>query len=430
MIDAKTAAKMYLGQILIDNAVFHENPLNADDFPDAFSHAVFEAIGRVIDSGQPANLVTVQAECGNRNVVPPGDLAALTNEVPTTANARVYADAIRDHAKRRRLARLGRELQERIKSEDLESVTDYLEGELTALTRQSETSRIVSARDRLPAIVDQIEERFHAHGALPGLATGFGTLDDMLLGLQRKRIYYIGARPSQGKSALMLSVAKNLIQAGVRVGIISLESSADEFLTRLLASTSKIGSQQLASGVLPASAFKDLTDAVGDLYEQKLFIADDSNATLSRVRGRIREMVRRFGAQIVFLDYLQLISEERSARQYREHVAECSKALKDLARELDIPIVVLAQLRRDADGRRPTLADFAESGQIERDADVAVLIHHFGEGAQAESALLVEKNRDGRTGSIKVKFNRETVTFSEDALEAVAPKSQQVRRPA
>jgi len=429
VIDHKVASRMYLGQILLDNRVFHEHPVAGDDLLDPFTRAVFEAITRVLDSGQPANLVTVQAECGNRNVVPPGELAALTNDIATTANAAFYATAVRDHAKRARLARLGRELQERLKKDDLQSITDHLEAELTAITRRSENSHIVSARERLPAIVDQIEGRYHANGKLPGLATGFPTLDDMLLGLQAKRLYYIGARPSQGKSALMLTVAKNIIAAGVRVGIVSLESSADEFLTRLLASTSKIGSQQLASGVLPASAFKDLTDAVGDLYEQKLFIADDSNSTLPRVRGRIREMVRRFGAQIVFLDYLQLISEERNARQYREHVAECSKALKDVARELDIPIVVLAQLRRDADGRRPTLADFAESGQIERDADVAILIHHFGEDAQSQSALLVEKNRDGRTGDIRVKFNRETVTFSEYTQEAVAPKSQSARRP-
>ena len=421
---------MYLGQCLIDNRVYHEHPIIGDDLPDAFSRAVFEAIARVVDSGHPANLVTVQAECGNRTVVPPGELAALTNDVATTANAEFYTKAIRDQAKRRRLARLGRELQERLRSDDLGFITDFLESELTALTRHAEISHIVCARDEMISLIDEIEASYKSGGALPGLPTGFATLDDMILGFQPRHIYYIGGRPSGGKSALGMSMVKHLITEKVKVGVISLESSRREFLKRLLASRSGIGSQKLASGMLARSDFKDLTDAAGFIFERELFISDDSNATLSRVRGRIREMVRRFGVQIVFVDYLQLISEERSARQYREHVAECSKALKDVARELDIPVVVLAQLRRDADGRRPTLADFAESGQIERDADVAVLIHHFGEGPDAQSALLVEKNRDGRTGSIKVKFKRETLTFSEDEPENVAPKTQGVRRPA
>jgi len=429
VIDHKVASRMYLGQILLDNRVFHEHPVAGDDLPDPFTRAVFEAITRVLDSGQAANLVTVQGECGNRTVVPPGELAALTNDVPTTANAEFYATAIRDHAKRHRLARLGRELAERLKSDNLESITDFLESELTAVTRHAEISHIVCARDEMISLIDEIEASYKSGGALPGLPTGFATLDDMILGFQPRHIYYIGGRPSGGKSALAMSIVKHLITEKVKVGVISLESSRREFLKRLLSSRSGIGSQKLASGMLAASDFRDLTDAAGFIFERDLFIADDSNATMSRVRGRIREMVRRFGAQIVFVDYLQLISEDRSARQYREHVAECSKALKNLARELNIPIVVLAQLRRDADGRRPTLADFAESGQIERDADVAILIHHYGEGPDAQSALLVDKNRDGRTGDIRVKFNRETVTFSEEASEGVAPKSQSVGRP-
>ena len=409
-----------LGQILTDNDVFYKLQPKLWWFTEPKNRRVFQAIESVLDEGARADIVNVGLKYDA------GYVSSLTDEISTTANAKYYADLCKQGGTREELRRLSNILKS--KTEPVETLLQQIDDTVDRVVSGGDEYIIQKAGDMLVPVIDELEERYNERGRIPGIETGFEKLDNILMGFQDEILYVIGARPSQGKSALMLNIASH-ISAHKRVGIITLESGWREVLIRELSSISKINSQRLVSGFFSRNDFYRLTDAAGKISERELYIYDRPNADITTVVGQARRMVNRYKCDIVFIDYLQLV-RVRDAENRIDQVGRASMRLKDLSRELHIPIVVAAQLRRDSDGRRPTLGDFQHSSQIEQDADAGMLIYHKivdangknlhktaveNDGERDDIYLLIDKNRDGRTGAVALEFDAEHVTFREGA---------------
>jgi replicative DNA helicase len=278
---------------------------------------------------------------------------------------------------------------------------------------QNEQFEITAIQNTLADALVAIEKRIEAKGQIAGISSGLKELDKYIGGFQNRRLYYIGARPSQGKTALLINF---MINCKLRCGFLSAESGKQEIVNRILSNQSNIDSQRLVFGLLKTGEINHLYSAIDTLQSrEEIFIYDEPNMSIETAVFKAKEMKRKFDIQILFVDYLQIISSsstKSNQQDYREHVANVSRQMKQLARILNIPVVVAAQLRRDAEGIRPKLNDFSESTQIERDADVAIMIHNrYEDGALKDTWLIVEKNRDGRKGDVPVIFDQNHLRF-------------------
>lgn len=405
-MDSRQAEAHVLGLMLQDNTVYSDTILTTEHFERGDHKAIFETIRELSVKGTEANILTVANEC---KPVEASYIAGLSS-IPLGA-AKYYEQIVVDAFKRRRLKTLANRIIDTVETGDAAEIVANAEQELAAIATDSHTDAPRHVSNFLHAYVETLEARHNQHGALPGLSTGLKDIDGMVLGLERRKLYYVGGRPSKGKSAFALQIAKNVAKE-VPVGILSLESSSTEILDRLFAQTARIPGQVLRTGMFKPSQFQDITEVAEQLYGLPLYIFDSPNTDLYKLISAARRMVTFQGVRALFVDYLQLINVPGDA-PFRDKMATASKALKDLARELDVPVLCAAQLRRDADDRRPHMGDFAESSQIEKDADVAMLLHSEGEGDEERFMVLIEKNRDGATGAVSLHFAKEYVSFHE-----------------
>jgi len=257
--------------------------------------------------------------------------------------------------------------------------------------------------------VDELQKRISGKGE-KGITTGLSRLDRYIGGFQKRRLYYVGARPSGGKSALLL----NFIMNGMTNCLIfSAESSKRELMDRAIIRAGGIDSGAFMSGVLTTKDADRINPTVTDLFDRSAIIYDEPNISISKLISISYEMKRKHGIKAIYIDYIQILGHMSSKEPYHLQVADTSKRLKQLARELDVPIICAAQLRRDAEGNRPKLSDFSDSTQIERDADVAIFIYNKGKVIGEDTYLCIEKNRDGQTGSIPVLFEPKYFSFKE-----------------
>lgn len=394
-----------LGQILRDNDIFFNARLREAEFKTPNGKRLFGAIESCLQSGVAADL---------RTVVDRGADAVYTSratDYPTTANWRYFSDRLHRRAQLSALRSLASELSE--KTGEPAEIMSWIDSKLLELSQATGDDKIVKVGETLVDYISTLQDRYNRKGEYPGISSGIDRLDKALLGFQPSRLYYIGARPSQGKSALMITLALNMILKGRKVGIISIESSTQEILDRLFAQRTGISSELLITGVLGSDDMGRVQEAAEYLQSRALYIYDSPNCDISTLRSRARRMVAVNKVEIIFVDYLQIIEHSDRDIPFREKIAAISKTLKQIARETKVPIVCCAQLRRDAEERRPILSDFAESSQIEKDADAALLIWHEEDEGEEKSWLLVEKNRDGAKGAIPVYFRRNIYRFDD-----------------
>jgi len=279
--------------------------------------------------------------------------------------------------------------------------------------RQQSSGSFKDAREVIQQTITAIEKRYQTKDNYTGVPGGFSALDDMTSGFQNQEMIIIGARPSVGKTAFALSLASNVaIAQGIPCGFFTLEMSAMSLMQRIIASEARINSQRLRSGLLRPSDFNALTDAAGRIYEAPLYIDDTPNIRLLELRSSARRMKSKHDVKILIVDYIGLISTEDKSIPRHEQMAEVSRSLKSLARELDIPIIALSQVGRQSEGKEPGLADLRESGAIEQDADMVMFLHRDrgisdeGEGPpeMIETQLIVAKQRNGPVGTVKLAF--------------------------
>jgi replicative DNA helicase len=349
--------------------------------------------------------------------------------VPSAANITFYAQIVREASVRRRLLRIATEISADAYNDKNNSrvIIEEAERRIFEIADNQQTGSYVSAGSIVNETVDSIEKAFHNQGDYRGVPSGFMDLDALLSGFQKSEFVIIGARPSVGKTALALCMAAHIsgISKGRRekpVGFFSLEMSRMAIMQRLVSSEGRINSIAIRTGNLKAQDFSSLTAAAGRIYEAPLFLSDTPNMKILDLRSQARRMRSKENVEIVFVDYLGLIQSERPELPRWEQISEISRSMKALARELDIPVVALAQVGRQTDKKdTPDLADLRDSGSIEQDADVVMFLYRDkekkgsqdGGGANSieEIHLKVAKNRNGPTGGVRLVFLRNYARF-------------------
>ena len=405
-----THEEVFIGQVLNNNDWLHQVDVREGDFTSARCAQVYQTINGIVDRGHRADLTTVFAETPNVDI---GWLSSLTDYA--TPSVPLLAEKVIDGGRRHRLSVAVREVAERLNAgESTAAVLEHLESVLTDITEGREDD-VATAKEMVKGLIEEFERRHKMKGAIPGITSGIADIDTKLMGFEGSRYYVIGARPSEGKSALLLNFALAALRSGHRVGVITMESSKREFLERAVANLGNVNGTKLRGGFFGHSDMKGIFDAGEYLDGAPLVLADKPNMQLSELKARARRMVRQYHVEMVLVDYVQLIQVAGNATDY-ERVSRASLELKQLSRELRIPVVAAAQLNRGAEegkNRKPRLSDFKNSGQIEQDADVAILIYLHEKGKPEEQVwLCIEKNRDGATGDVLVHFDREHLRFA------------------
>ena len=337
-------------------------------------------------------------------------IASLTDTVPSAANIDYYANMVADRASRRDLIRISSELKATSfdLQKDSKALLDDAEQKIFALAERNETTQVYSAKDIMFKEIELIEARYKSKNQFTGVPTGFARLDTMTSGFQKSELIIIGARPSIGKTALALSMIQNIAcEKKIPCGFFSLEMPYESIGMRLLAQEARVPMQKIRSGMLKIEDVKKIQDAAGRWFEAPLYTVDTPNMKLIDLRAVARRMVKNQEVKIIFIDYIGLISTEDPTAPVFEQVSLISKSLKALARELQIPIVALCQVARDAEGQEPNLAQLRGSGSIEQDADVVMFLHRDrlkDEVVAQDAKIILAKQRNGATGDIPIMF--------------------------
>lgn len=426
------AEKSLLGAVMISDGVLPEvlNIIRPKDFYEERHQIIFDAMISLYDQHRPIDLLTLTAELKTlkklKDVGGAPYLTELSNFVPAASHAKAYADIIEKASTRRKLIQAGTHIANKAYEEDA-NVSDLIgaaEKELFEVSDKIIKSDYVPMDELLADAFDRIEELQKNKGALRGLKTGFRDLDKKTAGFQKGDLVIIGARPAMGKTTFAQNLAYNIASMNKRgVLFFSMEMAANEIVDRMISDVSGVNNWNIRTGNLTEEEFSRIGDAMGEMDEIPIYIDDTSSMTITDLRNKARRAQHDHDIGIVIVDYLQLIQgSDRYAGNRVQEVTEISRGLKILARELEIPVVALAQLSRNVTGRddpRPVLSDLRESGSIEQDADLVMFLHrpdyykanddNYEETHITE--LLVAKHRHGAIGKIELYFHPELLRF-------------------
>jgi replicative DNA helicase len=427
------AERSVLGAILLHQDAFN---LAAEmiDAPDFFRDAhrrIFDKMARLSERGLAIDLVTLKEELSRSGEIEevggPAYLAALVDGVPRSTNVQHYARIIKEKATLRNLIfSANRILATAYEAEeDADLILDQAEHAIFAIADDKIRDGFVSVRDLAQASLDTIEKLHARKELITGVPTGFTDLDEMTSGLQPADLIIVAARPSMGKTSLVLNMAQHVgTRTGMSVGIFSLEMSKEQLFLRMLTAEARIDAHRLRGGFLGERDWGRLSQAIGTLSDAKIFIDDSPSIGVLEMRAKCRRLAAEHGLHLVIVDYIQLMQGRGRFENRTLELASISRSLKGLAKELSVPVVVLSQLSRAPESRsdhRPQLSDLRESGALEQDADVVVFIYRadvYGDKNQPpadDSAgvaeLIIGKQRNGPTGVVKLAFIREFTRF-------------------
>ena len=390
--------------------------LRPENFYSLQNQKIFTAILNLFNNGKTGDIITLTEELRNNNELDqaggPGYISSLTDTVPTSANVEYYAQIVLELSIKRTLIKISNKIIAESHDESIESraVLENAQKEIFELSDSNQTTEYKLVRDIIGPTIDVIHRLYKNKKAFTGIASGLTELDTMTSGFQNSELIIIGARPSMGKTAMALSMLQNItVRDKIPAAFFSLEMSDMQIMQRLIASEGRIPSQKLRSGLLTLQELQKMQTAAGNLYEAPLYIVDTPNMKLLELRAIARRLKMEKDIKIIFIDYIGLITTENTQIPRYEQVSEISRSLKSLARELNIPVVALSQVRRDAEQKEPTLADLRESGSIEQDADVVMFIHRDRKSATEEkpdldTKLIVAKQRNGPIGDLEIIF--------------------------
>jgi replicative DNA helicase len=415
---------MLLSKDAIANAV---EVCTAEDFYKPAHGHVFDAITSLYAQGEPADPVTVSEELRRAGLLDaiggPAVLVTLQNSTPAISNSSRYAHIVEEHALLRRLIGVAGEIAELGYSvpEDVAAAVDHAETLVFKVADRRVTETTRRLYDLLGRALERIEHLYDRGDDITGVPTGFTDLDQQLAGLQPSTLVIVGARPAMGKTSFALGMAAHAaVEHQVPVLFFSLEMGELEITQRLLCAESLVESTRLRNGRLLESDWPKISRATGRLGEAPLYIDDNPNLTIMEVRAKARRLKSRLGSLgLIVIDYLQLMTGRSRAENRQVEIAEMSRGLKILARELEVPVVALSQLSRQLEARqdkRPMLSDLRESGSLEQDADVVMFIYR-DEVYNTESAdrglaeILVAKHRNGPTGTSRLVFRNQYTRF-------------------
>jgi replicative DNA helicase len=423
------AEESVLGAVLLsaDAANIALEKLHAEDFYRPAHQQIFEAVQGLFDANEPIDAVTVsevlRRDGSLERMGGVESLTRLLDVVPTTSNIEYYAGIVEEHALRRRLMRVGGtisgyagELQEPIAD-----VLDRSEQEVFLVSERRVGEGLAPIDPLLGPAIEKAEELQRVGSEVTGLSTGYRDLDRKLAGLHPTNLIIIAARPSMGKSALALNIAQNVALHDEPVAIFSLEMSREEVVSRMLCSAGRIDLQRLNTGRLTEADFTKLSNAASVLYKKPIFVDDSPGLTVTEIRAKARRLRRRPGLGLVVVDYLQLMHGTGGENRQQE-IALISRSLKNLARELEVPVVALSQLNRALEQRedkRPRLGDLRESGALEQDADVVMFIYRDeyyspdNLDTKGVAEVVIAKHRQGAVGRVQMTFLPEFTLFAD-----------------
>jgi replicative DNA helicase len=398
-----------------------------DDFYKPAHGHIFDAVTSLYAVGEPADPVTVSDELRRAGLLDaiggPAVLVTLQNNTPATSNAARYAHIVEEHALLRRLIGVAGEIAEMGYSvpEDIAAAVDHAETLVFQVANRRVTDTTRRLYDLLGKALERIEHLYDRGDDITGVPTGYTDLDQQLSGLQPSNLIIVGARPAMGKTAFALGLAAHAaVEHHVPALFFSLEMGELEITQRLLCAESLVESTRLRNGRLLESDWPKISQATGRLGEAPLYIDDNPNVTIMEVRAKARRLKSRLGnLGLIVIDYLQLMTGRNRAENRQVEIAEMSRGLKILARELEVPVVALSQLSRQLEARqdkRPMLSDLRESGSLEQDSDVVMFIYR-DEIYNADSSdrgmaeIIVAKHRNGPTGSARLVFRNQYTRF-------------------
>ena len=410
-----------LGSVLIDNDALLQVSefLRPEQFYDLNNAKVFEAMLKLYEVRSPIDIVTVAEKLKEMKVIKriggKAFLSRLANDVPTSANVESYGQIIKSLSAKRELISAAGRISERSFDEGIGSpeLLDFAEQEIFSLSQKHLKSVPTSLKEVLTASFDRLDELQKMGSGLRGVPTGFKQLDSMLAGMQDSNLIVLAARPGVGKTAFGLNIARYVsVEKKLPTCVFSLEMSKEELADRLLVRQGLIDAWKLKTGQLTDDDFSSYSEAMGVLAEAPLYIDDTPGLTVTELRTKARRLQVDKGIKFIIVDYLQLM--HGSSRENRvQEVSEISQGLKNLARELKVPVMALAQLNRQMESRggKPKLSDLRESGSIEQDADVVMFLHREDEEVREMVTCSIEKHRNGPTGQFNLYFNGKQVSF-------------------
>ncbi len=430
------AEQSVLGCMLVDKeaASLALETLQAEDFYTPRHQEIFRAMAEVSAEAQPIDLVTVNDKLEQQgNAGSAGGIIYLSDmarSIPTAVNAVSYINIVQEKAVLRAIIRLGSEMIEMGYEQEqsdkiLESVQKYIYD--TAVKKNASALRHI--REALMESYGKILEAAKSKTGITGVPTGFETLDEMTTGLHGGELVVLAGRPGTGKTSLALNIAKNVAKAGYAVPVFSLEMSAEQLATRILCTDATVDLKSVRGGLLQEEDYLSISESYKRLSTMPIYIDDTTGITVGQIRFKAMRLGAKKKLGLVIIDYLQLMQGSGKSESRVLEVAEITRSLKGLARDLGVPVMALSQLSRDMErrkGGKPMLSDLRESGAIEQDADMIMFIHReemYGtEGAERGKAeLIIGKNRHGSTGSIDLSFIREYTKFENYAHEDEGP---------
>ncbi len=426
------AEKSLLGAVMLSDSVLPEvlTILRPTDFYENRHQTIYKAMISLYDQHKPIDLLTLTSELKTtkelKNIGGAPYLTELTNFVPTASHAKAYAEIIEKASVRRKLIKAGSIISDKAFEDDanVDDLIGAAEKELFEVSDKIVKSDYVPMEELLADAFDRIEELHKNKGALRGLKTGFRDLDKKTAGFQKGDLVIIGARPAMGKTTFAQNLAYNIATINKKgVLFFSMEMAANEIIDRMISDVSGVDNWKMRTGNLTDEEFSKIGDALGEMDEIPIYIDDTSSMTILELRNKARRAMHDHDIGIVIVDYLQLIQgSDRYKGNRVQEVTEISRGLKILARELEIPVIALAQLSRNVTGRddpRPVLSDLRESGSIEQDADLVMFLHRPDYYRQNDdnyeethiTELLVAKHRHGAVGKIELYFHPELLRF-------------------
>ncbi len=438
------AERAVLGAVLADNALLTNvaEVVSSDDFANPGHAAIFTAMIRLDGSSRTVDHLTLAEElkvAGQLAAVGgPAYLMGLDQMVPIAANAVQYAQIVKDQALRRRLANAGREIQELASQEtgDLETLLDEAERKVFLLAEKKREGDLRPVSELMEHTLDLLDKMKAASTGITGLPTGYVDLDNQLTGLHGGELIILAARPGIGKTSFAMNIATHVaLKENRGAAIFSLEMPADQLLMRLLASSARVDMKKLRGGRLSPHDEEKFQQMAGELYNAPIYIDDSGGLSPFDLRAKARRLKQKDPRlSLIVIDYLQLMHQKGKVESRQLEVAEISRSLKQLAKELDVPIIALSQLSRKVEerkGGKPMLSDLRESGSIEQDADVVMFIHREeqeegggdggggGGGGDRRTVIPVEliiaKQRNGPIGEIDLVFLAEFTRFESRA---------------
>jgi len=419
------AEKAVIASILIDTEAIHKviEIVRPDNFYDPRHQMLFEVIVKLHTKGKPIDMITLNAELSKMNKVRQAGgaeyISEIVSTIPTSANIEEYANIVKETSIRRHLITYSGELEKlsRDATNEIDDVIDSIEKNVLSISKDTAKTDFMDSATLLEMQMKRADEMAKNPDGLRGMATGLNAVDKVLGGLQNSDLIILAARPSVGKSAFSFDMARHIAVTGKKtVAIFSLEMPAVQVIERMLAQQILVNLWNLRMGKMSDDDFKRYSEGAGRLADAKIFIDDTPGINITQLRSKARKLMMEHDLNLIIIDYLQLMQGTGKTRtdNRSQEVGEISRALKILARELNIPIIALSQLNRAVENRIdkiPQLSDLRESGSIEQDADLVIFLGRelMGEDSMEQESefkvdVFIAKHRNGPTGRFKLKF--------------------------